>query len=151
MVPLGVTVTARDILALILEAVMPSANKRTSFEHAEPILRVSDMAVTVRYYTEVLGFANAEWGSDHFTSVSRDRASIYLCRGSQGQPGTWAWIGVEDVDALYEEYIQSGARVRNPPRNYPWALEIHVEDPDGHILRFGSEPKSDRPFDDWAD
>jgi hypothetical protein len=32
---------------------MTIANKRTKFEHAEPILRVSDMAATVRYYTEV--------------------------------------------------------------------------------------------------
>ena len=130
---------------------MTTAHQRTKFEHAEPILRVSDMAATVRYYTEVLGFANAEWGNEHFTCVARDGASIYLCRGSQGQPGTWAWVGVEDVGALYQEFIQSGARVRHPPRNYPWALEIHVEDPDGHILRFGSEPFCDRPYDDWAD
>jgi len=130
---------------------MKTETERTKFEHAEPILRVSDLGATVRYYTEVLGFANAEWGSDHFTCVSRDRASIYLCLGAQGQPGTWAWVGVEDVGTLYEEYIQSGARVRHPPRNYPWALEIHVEDPDGHILRFGSEPIPDRPFDDWID
>ena len=130
---------------------MANANQRTKFESAEPILRVSDMAATIRYYTEVLGFANAEWGSDDFTLVSRDGAAIYLCRGSQGQPGTWVWVGVEDVGALYQEYIQSGARVRHPPRNYPWALEIHVEDPDGHILRFGSEPLPDRPIDDWVD
>ena len=130
---------------------MTTAHERTKFEHAEPILRVSDIAATVRYYTDVLGFVNAEWGSDDFTLVSRNGAGIYLCRGAQGQPGTWACIGVEDVGALYQEYLQSGARVRHPPRNYPWALEIHVEDPDGHILRFGSESLPDRPFDDWAD
>ena len=67
-----------------------------------------------------------------------------------GAPGTWAWVGVEDADALYREYLLSGARVRQPPRNYPWALEIHVEDPDGRILRFGSDPLTDRPFDSWA-
>ena len=130
---------------------MTMPNTRTSFERAVPILRVSDMAASVRYYTEALGFVNADWGSEHFTAVSREKASIYLCRGSQGQPGTWAWIGVDDVAVLYEEYIQSGARVRHPPRNYPWALEIHVDDPDGHILRFGSEPLDDRPIDEWAD
>ena len=123
---------------------------RTKFEHAEPILRVADMGASVHYYTRVLGFVNAEWGSDDFTVVSRDGASIYLCRGSQGQPGTWAWVGVEDADALYREYLQAGACVRQPPRNYPWALEIHVEDPDGHTLRFGSDPLTDRPFDTWA-
>jgi predicted enzyme related to lactoylglutathione lyase len=109
------------------------------------------MAASVRYYTEALGFVNAEWGTDYFTLLSRDGASIYQCQGSQGHSGTWAWIGVEDVDALYREYAESGANVCHPPRNYPWALEVHVEDPDGHILRFGSEPLANRPFDNWAD
>lgn len=130
---------------------MTPVTNRTKFEHAEPILRVSDMAASLRYYTEALGFANAEWGSDDFTFVSRDGAGIYLCRGSQGQPGTWVWVGVEDAAALYQEYVESGARIRHLPRNYRWALEFHVQDPDGHILRFASEPLADRPFDSWAD
>lgn len=125
--------------------------QRTRFEHANPILSVADMTASVRYYVDVLGFQNADWGSDHFTAVTRDRACIYLCLGSQGKPGTWAWVGVEDAELLYQEYQASGARIRHPPRNYPWALELHVEDPDGHVLRFGSEPLADRPFDAFLD
>jgi catechol 2,3-dioxygenase-like lactoylglutathione lyase family enzyme len=124
---------------------------RARFEGAAPILRVTDMEASVHYYVEVLGFRNAEWGSHDFTSVNRDRAGIYLCRGGQGCAGTWAWVGVEDAQLLYEEYLARGAKVRHAPRNYPWALELHVEDPDGHVLRFGSEPRTDRPFDAWRD
>jgi predicted enzyme related to lactoylglutathione lyase len=118
----------------------------TKFECANPILSVADMARSVRYYVDVLGFTNADWGSDDFTSVNRDIAGIYLCHGDQGQPGTWAWIGVEDVEALYREYQASGANIRRPPTNYPWAYEMQVEDPDGHVLRFGSEPRADIPI-----
>jgi len=121
-------------------------NTRTKFEGAEPILSVKDMAVSLRYYVDLLGFQSAEWGTDSFTAVNRDSAGIYLCQGGQGQPGTWAWIGVEDVGTLYEEYRASGAKFRQTPRNYPWAYEMRVEDPDGHVLRFGSEPRSDLPF-----
>jgi hypothetical protein len=78
--------------------------------------------------------------------VNRDTAGIYLCKGGQGQPGTWVWIGVDDVDVLYQEYLTSGAKIRLQPNNYPWAYEMHVEDPDGHVLRFGAEPKKDKPF-----
>lgn len=113
---------------------------RTRFERAEPILNVRDMSASVRYYVDVLGFRNADWGSDDFTAVTRDGASIYLCRGGQGQPGTWVWVGVEDAAALHEEYRASGARIREAPINRPWALEFQVEDPDAHVLRFGSEP-----------
>ena len=126
---------------------MPGTNKtRTRFEGAEPILGVKDMAVSLRYYVDLLGFQSADWGTDSFTAVNRDSAGIYLCQGGQGQPGTWAWIGVEDVGTLYEEFRASGAKIRQTPRNYPWAYEMRVEDPDGHVLRFGSEPRSDLPF-----
>jgi predicted enzyme related to lactoylglutathione lyase len=116
---------------------------RTTFECANPILNVADMARSLRYYVEVLGFTNAEWGSDDFTCVTRDNAAIYLSDGDQGQPGTWVWIGVADVEALYEEFRATGASVLHPPQNFPWACEMKVGDPDGHVLRFGSDPKDD--------
>src|SRR5262245_31177150 len=115
---------------------------RTRFEHATPILSVSDLARSLRYYVDVLGFTNAEWGSDDFTCVTRDGASIYLSKGAQGRPGTWVWIGVEDTEALHEEYRRTGAEILHPPESYPWAHEMKVADPDGHVLRFGSEPKA---------
>lgn len=123
---------------------------RTRFENCQPILRVADMAVNVRYYVNVLGFANASWGTDDFTSVNRDAAGIYLCRGGQGQPGTWVWIGIDDVAELYEEYLASGALIQRPPENFSWGYEMKVRDPDGHILRFGSEPRTDLPFATWS-
>ncbi len=120
----------------------------THFENSQPILRVRSMAASLKYYVDVLGFTNAHWGTELFTSVNRDAAGIYLCQGNQGARGTWVWVGVEDVDALLVEYRKSGAKIRMQPGNYPWAYEMHVDDPDGHVLRFGSEPKTDRPFDE---
>jgi catechol 2,3-dioxygenase-like lactoylglutathione lyase family enzyme len=113
----------------------------TRFECANPILKVSDMSRSLRYYVDVLGFTNAEWGGDDFTCVSRDEASIYLSSGDQGQPGTWVWVGVEDVEALFEEYRVRGAIILHPPQNFPWAREMKLGDPDGHVLRFGSDLK----------
>ena len=119
----------------------PASPVRTKFECANPILSVKDMARSVRYYVDVLGFTNADWGGDDFTFVTRDNAGIYLSEGDQGQPGTWAWIGVEDVGVLYAEYKAKGAHILHAPENHPWAYEMKVADPDGHVLRFGSEPK----------
>ena len=50
----------------------PMSDKPTKFECANPILSVADMARSLRYYVEVLGFSNAEWGGDEFTYVTRD-------------------------------------------------------------------------------
>jgi predicted lactoylglutathione lyase len=109
-----------------------------------PILMVNSLASSIRYYVDVLGF-KVDWGGEDqstFASVSRDRRAIMLCQGEQGQAGTWLWIGVEDIELLCTEFKAKGAKFREPPTNYPWAYEMKIEDPDGHVLRFGSEPKA---------
>ena len=114
---------------------------RIHFECCNPILRVENMSAALRFYVDGLGFTNAEWGGDDFTLVARDTAGIYLCLGDQGRGAAWAWVGVEDVDKLCAEFESRGVPIRMRPTNYPWALEMHVEDPDGNVLRFGSEPR----------
>jgi catechol 2,3-dioxygenase-like lactoylglutathione lyase family enzyme len=110
-----------------------------------PILSVKDLAASVRFYVDLLGFS-LDWGGDEtssMASVSRDGKAIMLSQQSQGQPGTWIWIGVENIEPLYRRYAARGVPFREPPTNYPWAYEMRVEDPDGHVLRFGSEPRPD--------
>jgi len=111
------------------------------FENSAPVFRVQNMQASLRFYVDSLGFKNAPWGGDDFTHVSRDRAGLYLCQGGQGRGGAWAWIGVKDVDQLHEEYKRRGVPIRMAPTNFSWALEMHVEDPDANVIRFGSDSK----------
>ena len=113
---------------------------RVRFECIAPILRVEDMRTSLRFYVDLLGFENASWGSDDFTQVSRDGRGIYLSQGDQGQGRAWVWIGVEDIERLHRQFKAGGIAIRLPPTNYPWALEMQVEDPDGNVLRLGSDP-----------
>ncbi len=116
-------------------------------ENVIPILRVRSLEASIDYYLSVLGF-EVDWqvpGS--IASVSRDGHSIMLCEGDQGNPGTWVWIGVADA-SLFDELAAKGATIRLAPTNYSWAYEMRVEDPDGHVLRFGTEPRADHPFED---
>jgi catechol 2,3-dioxygenase-like lactoylglutathione lyase family enzyme len=113
------------------------------FENSQPIFRVDDMNASVHFYVDLLGFKNVAWGTEEFTSVSRDRAEIFLCRRDQGRGAAWAWIGVDDAEALHEELKARGVAIRMPPTSFSWALEMHVEDPDGNVIRFGSEPVKD--------
>jgi predicted enzyme related to lactoylglutathione lyase len=118
-----------------------SDSDRVGFENSQPILRIENMETSLRFYVGLLGFKNADWGSNDFTSISRDRAILYLCRGDQGRGGAWVWMGVEDAEKLHEELKARGVKIRLPLMNHSWALEFQVEDPDGNVLRFGSEPK----------
>lgn len=111
-------------------------------ENVTPILRVENLEASRRYYIQTLGFA-LDWDTAGALSVSRDGKSIMLIEGEQGQPGTWLWVGVEDADVFYAEFLTKGARLQGPPENFKWAYEFAVEDPDGHVLRFGSAPKGE--------
>jgi len=122
-----------------------------TFGRATPIFCVSSVAASIEHYVNVLGF-KVDWGGaeDQFASISRGDCRIFLCEQDQGHPGTWTWIGVGDADSLAAELGTKGAKIRHPPTNYPWAYEIQVEDPDGNVLRFGSEPKQG-PFGSFLD
>jgi len=122
----------------------------TEFECVTPILRVSNVGESIAYYVGVLGF-KIDWQAGDFASVGRDRCHIMLAEGEQGHAGTWVWIGVEDAGRLYEEYKAKGAMIRRPPTSYEWAYELQVFDPDGHVLRLGSEPRQDEPIGPWLD
>ena len=124
---------------------------KTAFGNAAPILRVASLAASVEYYVTVLGFT-IDWEEvPVIASLSRDRCCLFLVEGDQGHPGSWAWIGVGDVEALFEELRAKGARVRHPPTNYYWGLEMQIEDLDGNVLRLASDRKQDLPNGEWLD
>lgn len=108
-----------------------------------PILNVRSVTASIRYYVDALGFKlDWTWGEPmEFASVSRDCQAIMLCEDGQGHPGTWLWVGVDDIDPLFRDFSRTGVTFLELPTNFPWAYEMKVQDPDGHVLRFGSEPK----------
>lgn len=120
------------------------------FGGVTPILRVANLAASVEYYVIVLGF-KIDFDDGSIASVSRGRCGLFLAEGDQGHAGAWVWVGVSDIEPLFEEYCARGARLRHPPTNYRWAYEMQIEDLDGNVLRFGSDAKADRPFGEWLD
>jgi hypothetical protein len=127
-----------------------SQQQPVAFEGVSPILRVANMVVSIDYYLRQLGF-KIDFQTESFVSVSRGRCHIFLSEGDQGNSGSWVWIGVGDAEKLCDEYRASGAKIRHPPTNYPWAHEMQVEDPDGNVLRMGSESKDNEPYGEWLD
>lgn len=126
-------------------------NSRLGFGSVTPVLRVRNLAASRDYYVRCLGFKVDFEYEGYFASVTRGRCCLFLCQGDQGHPGAWVWIDGKDVDALYEEFKTSGAKIRHPPTNYSWALEMQVEDLDGNVLRLGSDPRKGEPDGEWLD
>ena len=118
--------------------------KKAAVENTIPILRVRDIHVSLHYYVNVLGFKQdflEGTGDGAFAGLSRDGHALYITQADQGQWGTWVWMGVTDARAFHAEYVANGAKIRRELVNYPWALEMLVEDPDGNVLRIGSGPE----------
>jgi catechol 2,3-dioxygenase-like lactoylglutathione lyase family enzyme len=138
-----------DVFSLREGAVTESSTN--NFGSPQPIFRVKDMDTSIAYYLGALGFELRWRAGDGFACVARDKCSIFLTNDNQSQPRMWVWIGVEDVRPLHKLYVTSGARIRNPPENFEWALEMQVEDLDGNVLRIGSDPEKDKPLGVWRD
>ena len=105
-------------------------------EAALPIVPVRDVAATVAFYTDILGFeARLVTDDGAFAVVGLDGAGIQLLKTDDAQAL---------LDAFYEELRPKldtlpPGRVR-PPFDQPYGMrEFHVKDPDGCLLFFGEE------------
>lgn len=109
-----------------------------------PILPVRDLKQSIAYYTETLGFT-LDWSGDVTCGLSRDNCALMLSTEVKPAGSAWVWIGLED-DTLFAEYRKRGVKVRQEPRNEPWAYEMKFEDPDGNVLWLGTETRKDLPL-----
>ncbi len=120
------------------------------FGAGHPIFRVADWRASRDYYVNVLGFA-LEFAYSDMCCLCANQFTVFLIEGDQGFGNSWAWMGVSDVEKLHAHYVTTGARIHQPPTNYPWALEMKIADLDGNIIRMGSEPRDGEPTGPWRD
>jgi catechol 2,3-dioxygenase-like lactoylglutathione lyase family enzyme len=119
------------------------------FKTIVPILYSRDIAASLAFYTGVLGFQQSwDFGDPPtFGGVCKDSVEVFFCKEGQGQPGTWLSIVIDKVDEYYETVKAKGAKTSGEPKSMEWGIrEFLVEDPDGHIIRFGQNiPAAHQP------
>ena len=116
------------------------------FEKSIPILYSEDVAKSLTFYIDKLGFGEKwEWDNPPtFGGVCHGDVEIFFSEKGHGNPGTWVFIVVENVDEYYESIKLKGVNIIAPPNNKEWNMrELVVADPDGHIIRFGQRIESD--------
>ena len=112
------------------------------------ILAVNNLRTSTDFYTNVLGFSR-DFGdeSDGWSWLSRDgfRVGLGECAneppaGTLGDHSYIAYVTVDDVDAVYSDFVSRGARISRAPESKPWGMrEFALKTPDGHRITFGSE------------
>jgi uncharacterized glyoxalase superfamily protein PhnB len=114
-------------------------------KNAVPLLHVSSAAQAVEFYCKRLGFhlefAHRPDGVDTdpcYMGVSRDDVWINLSSFScDGVAGGVVNLFVDDVDALFAEFVVADVHIDVPPVDQTWGTrEMYVKDADRNCLRF---------------
>ena len=114
------------------------------------VLTVSDIAASLAYYRDKLGFDIAfEYGNPtSYAGVCSGKVTLHLIAASRTprQPGHGAIaLDVDEVDALHADLVRRGARVLKAPANHDYGLRtFDVADLDGNMLFFGMETPKNR-------
>ena len=112
--------------------------------YTRPIFFVEDVASSVNYYREKLGFRKS-WGDEVFAQVERGGLEIMLGDKSlEPNPSVRSVLSMslrepERLGELHQQFRTLGARIVSPPAEVSWqrgTLELKVEDLDGNILLF---------------
>jgi catechol 2,3-dioxygenase-like lactoylglutathione lyase family enzyme len=116
---------------------------RSMMVGAATVFVVADMARSVSYYRDVLGFdVTFQYGEPVFyTCLCRDEVALHLLASTNtGRlPGNGGiCVFVRDVDGVYAEIVARGAEPVKPPQTYDYGMrDFDVLDPDGNQLTFG--------------
>ncbi len=122
----------------------------TQIQAVAPVLLVRDVVASANYFRDKLGFTfDRLWGAPpNFCMVRRDGQTVMLSQAPAKANLVPHWrvveqmwnvyFWVEDVEALYVEYKQSGAKIDYELGLKPYGVkEFGVQDLDGHDIAFG--------------
>jgi len=109
--------------------------------------QVSDVARSVDFYTEHLGFALEHQQLPAFASVSLGAAQVLLSGpgasgsrpmpdGQRQAPGGWTRVvlKVTDLPRAIDGFRKAGLHFRNDMESGPGGRQIQLEDPDGNPI-----------------
>lgn len=125
----------------------------TRWNHANPVLEVSDVSRAIAYYRDVFGLTPSWMWEDRIGGVHADHSSIeiYLSRAERASPSRLA-VFVDDADAAHERYRTAGAEIVAELKTQPWGLRgFTVRDPDGNLIDIAHEAHSPSGRSEYQD
>ena len=112
--------------------------------HTRHVLAVKDLAVEAAYFKDKLGFdldfTAPGW---EFLSFGEFKVMLGECADEMTAEatGNHSWFAhalVENVDEVYQEFIDRDATILSPIADKPWGMrDFCIVTPDGHRIVFG--------------
>jgi uncharacterized glyoxalase superfamily protein PhnB len=125
----------------------------TRWNHANPVLEVSDVSRAIAYYRDVFGLTPSWMWEDRIGGVHTDDSSIeiYVSRAEQPSRSRLA-VFVDDADAAHERYRTAGAEIVDELKTQPWGLRgFTVRDPDGNLVDVAQQVHSPTGRSEYRD
>lgn len=111
-------------------------------ESVSPILSVDDLAGSLDFYLQTLGFDLAwSWGEPpDIAAVCRDGVEITLTQRAGAKPSGAAhvYLGVSGIEAYYGALVDAGVAIVVPLGDRPYGMrDFRIADPSGNELSIG--------------
>jgi len=123
----------------------------------EPMIYVSDIEASIKFYTEILGFnvieyypdnRNPSWvaiqiGEQRFAmgNMFKNINHKYHRNGINGS-GVYFYIIVDNIEEVYQR-LKSSVYIIEKLEKKPWGnTEFAINDPDGYLISFSDSNKS---------
>ena len=126
------------------------ANRSAPGASVIPVVGYPDVAEASDWLCEAFGFTERLRIGEHRAQLLfGDGAVIVTELGEHSGPST-VQVRVEDADAHHERAAGAGARILNPPTDYPYGeRQYSAEDPGGHRWTF-SQSIADVDPESWG-
>jgi predicted enzyme related to lactoylglutathione lyase len=125
-----------------------SIGTQSKIKKMSPQLLVTDIEHSIEFYTKKLGFDIEFRYEDFYAGIIKDSCSIHLKSGKPSieekkskseNDDVDIVFSVEDVEELYEEFVNKSVEIIQPLCDRPYGREFYIADPDGYILAFLEE------------
>jgi len=108
---------------------------------AIPVLASLDMARTLDFYRETLGFSTRHFAAQSYGIALRGDTELHFwaCSEKHIAENTSCYIRVSDIQAVHREF-SARLPALGPVVRTAWGMdEMYVIDPDGNLLKFGQD------------
>jgi uncharacterized glyoxalase superfamily protein PhnB len=124
----------------------PASNRSMPQSTVIPVLAYPDVREAIGWLCQVFGFSERLRIGQHRAQLSFGAGTIVVSALPKGEVGVTerpvggtdsVMVRVPDVDAHYDTSCQFGARIINPPTDYPYGERQYVvADLGGHVWTF---------------
>ena len=117
-----------------------------------PVIAYGDLDEAVDWLCDVFGFSVRVRIGDHRVQLNVGDGAVVLRQADKGPAGSGdsVMVRVEDVDGHCERAKQRGARIVQPPADFPYGeRQYTVEDFAGRVWKF-SQSIADVAPEDWG-